>query len=91
MLHVVVESACNDRTPLWLREGLVEALSGETFGKRQTRPLSAVESALRHADSLQCGEQAHHAAAAKANALLNRYGLATVRGWLSSGVPTGVS
>jgi stage II sporulation protein D len=90
-LHVAVESACNDRTPLWLREGLVEALSGEPVATTQALSVQEIEATLQRADSLQSGEQAHKAAAAKVKALLDRYGLATVRGWLSSGVPPGVS
>jgi len=91
MLHVVVESACNERTPMWLREGLVEVLAGERTGTSQAMSSRVIENALREAASLQRSEQAHHAAAVKVKALVDRYGLATVRGWLSSGVPAGAS
>jgi stage II sporulation protein D len=91
MLHVVVESECNDRTPLWLREGLVEALSGERASGSQPMSTQAMESALLHPESRSRSEQAHKAAAAKVSGLLQRYGVGTVRGWLSSGVPAGVS
>ena len=30
MLHVLVEAEATERAPLWLREGLVEVLAGET-------------------------------------------------------------
>jgi hypothetical protein len=91
MLHVVVEAECNERTPLWLREGLVEALSGERPNESKQLTAQAVESALQHPQSLALSEQAHKAAAAKVSGLLQRYGVGTVRGWLSSGVPPGVS
>ena len=35
MLHVLVEAEASERTPLWLREGLVEVLAGETAGSAQ--------------------------------------------------------
>lgn len=91
MLHVAVESNCNDRTPLWLREGLVEALAGERTGAGGQLSTQAIEAALRYSDTLQSSERAHLAAAAKVQALLARYGLATVRVWLLSGVPASAS
>lgn len=95
MLHVLVEAEGGERTPLWLREGLVEVLAGEDPGAANTtaaRKLStdAIDSALAHANSLQESEQAHRAAATRVRALIARYGLPAVRGWLSSGVPAGV-
>jgi stage II sporulation protein D len=90
LLHVAVESACNDRTPLWLREGLVEALSGEPLATKQPLSVQQIEATLQRPDSLKASEQAHRAAAAKVRPLLDRYGLTTVRGWLSSGVPAGI-
>jgi stage II sporulation protein D len=91
MLHVVVESECNDRTPLWLREGLVQALSGERSDEWKPMSTQAMESALQHPESRALSEQAHRSAAAKVGGLLQRYGVGTVRGWLSSGVPAAVS
>jgi stage II sporulation protein D len=90
MLHVLVESECTDRTPLWLREGLVEVLAGEHAGLAKPIPTNEIEDALSHADSLQASERAHLAAAARVHVLVARYGSSTVRGWLSSGVPAGV-
>ena len=89
MLHVVVESEATERTPLWLREGLVEALAGEPSAGAHSMSTSEIESGLLHADSLQASARAHVAAAARVQALVDRYGLSTVRGWLSSGVPAG--
>ena len=95
MLHVLVEAESSERAPLWLREGLVEALAQEDVRPLRVAPASAVslntiEKTLSHPDSLQSSERAHRAAAATVQMLIARYGLPTVRGWLSSGVPAGV-
>ena len=90
MLHVLVEAEASERTPLWLREGLVEVLAGERTGSADAMTADAIEGALQHVDSLRTSERAHLAAAARVHALVDRYGLSTVRGWLSSGVPAGV-
>ena len=96
MLHVLVESECNARTPLWLREGMVEALA-----QPQTIPTASERAAvlrpremdrsLRNAASLAEANRAHRAAGGRVRALLARYGLPAVRGWLSSGIPTGAA
>jgi stage II sporulation protein D len=90
MLHVLVEAEASDRAPLWLREGLVEVLAGESGGFSNTMSANQVDNALTHANTLQTSERAHRAAAARVQALVARYGLSTVRGWLKSGVPAGV-
>ena len=90
MLHVLVEAEAGAQTPLWLREGLVEVLAGESGGFSNTMSADQVGSALTHANTLQESERAHRAAAARVQALVARYGLSTVRGWLKSGVPAGV-
>ena len=92
MLHVLVESECSDRTALWLREGLVEALADDHPQRTGAEPLSAstIESGLLHPNSQIESERAHAAAEERVRSLITRYGLSTVRVWLSSGVPAGV-
>ncbi len=90
MLHVLVEVEVGERTPLWLREGLVEVLAGGPTKNAGAMSASEIEDALQHADSLQASGLAHLEAAARVHRLLDRYGLSMVRGWLSSGVPAGV-
>ena len=90
MLHVLVEAEASERTPLWLREGLVEVLAGESGGFSSTMSANQVDNALTHTNTLQESERAHRAAAAHVQALVARYGLSTVCGWLKSGVPAGV-
>jgi stage II sporulation protein D len=93
MLHVLVESEAGERAPLWLREGLVEVLADEDANtiSASAMPVDTIDSALSHARSLQESESAHRAAAARVRALVARYGVSTVRGWLSSGVPPGAA
>lgn len=91
MLHVLVEAEADQRTPLWLREGLVEVLAGESGDPAGRMSADQIDFALVHANSLQESDRAHRAAAARVRGLVARYGLSTVRGWLSSGVPAGVA
>ena len=51
MLHVLVESEASQRAPLWLREGLVEALAGGADGNASSMSTTEIESALTSADS----------------------------------------
>jgi stage II sporulation protein D len=93
MLHVLVEDEARGRAPLWLREGLVEALTGGSDGRIPANAMSpmSIDGELIRADSLRGSELAHLAAGARVRVSIGRYGLSTVRGWLSSGVPAGVS
>ena len=95
-LHALVEAQAADGTPLWLREGLVEALSdvpadgirGSQYGKPQpTLKLDETDRALAHASTEAQSQAAHRAAAWYAKQLLDRYGRAQVLGWLRSGLP----
>jgi stage II sporulation protein D len=90
MLHVLVEAEASERTPLWLREGLVGVLAGDPTKTADAMTANVIESTLQHADSLQASQRAHTDAAVRVHGLIDRYGLSTVRGWLSSGVPVGV-
>ena len=90
MLHVLVESEATQLAPLWLREGLVEVLTGEPTSA-DTMEAQDIETALQHPDSLLASQRAHRAAAARVHALNDRYGISAVRSWLVSGVPAGVA
>ncbi len=87
MLHVAVESSASAKTPLWLREGIVEALAGEA---RQGAPsLSAqdTERLLRNVSTQGKSQAAHKAAGARVQLLSARYGFSSVRDWLIAGSP----
>ncbi|WP_263410079.1 SpoIID/LytB domain-containing protein [Terriglobus tenax] len=89
-LHLRVEAEAGSNAPLWLREGMVEYLAGDTQGNT-SMPAAAMDAALRSASDLSANQQAHEAAGAKVRSLVQRYGFASVRGWLVSGIPPGVA
>lgn len=89
-LHMRVEAEAGDRAPLWLREGLVEALAGGASSSSPGLSLEAIETGLREPLTHAEAQKAHSAAAATVSRLLKRYGLSAIRGWLAAGVPPGV-
>jgi stage II sporulation protein D len=87
-LHALVEARAGAKTPLWLREGLVEAWGGEeTGGPAPALKLEEVDRALSHAASEAQASAAHRAAGWYAARLLERFGRAQVVEWLRTGVP----
>ena len=90
-LHALVESRATAATPLWLREGLVEAWSGDikSGGPRPALQLDALDRALAHAETEDESQAAHRAAGWYAWRLIERHGRAQVTAWLNSGVPAG--
>ena len=91
-LHLLVEREAAPTTPLWLREGLVEMLSGGVPDSLGPHPfdLAAIEAVLAHSQNQndRSGSERAHAACEKlVSRLVERYGMNTVRGWLHSGVP----
>jgi len=86
-LHVLVEQEATSQTPLWLREGFVEFLSGDNQRRSDAMPPSEIENALAHPSNLAESQRAHAAATQLVKNLIDKYGLQTVRTWLRSGVP----
>jgi stage II sporulation protein D len=88
-LHVLVESQAAPNAPLWLREGLVEAWSGDgkANGPAPALNLDQVGHALGYASNEAESQAAHRAAGWYAARLLERFGRAQVLGWLRAGVP----
>jgi len=87
-LHALVEEQATANTPLWLREGLVEAWSGAVHSAR--KPMLTPEQtsqALAHAASEAESAAAHDAAGWYAAQLLERFGRVQVLKWLWTGVP----
>ena len=93
-LHALVEREAGPKSPLWLREGLVEAWSeaapAKTPSGKPTLTIDGINTTLAHPASEAESEAAHRAAAWYAAQLLTRYGRAQVLDWLRSDVPTGV-
>lgn len=87
-LHVLVESEASPQAPLWLREGVVEALadSSERLGGRAAGLRGGeLDVALARPASEAASQRAHAEAAKLVEALIHRYGLEQVRQWLRSG------
>ena len=76
-LHVLVEQRAGTNTPLWLREGLVEALAapGTRNGEPVPFPAAGLNAALAHPSSAAVSRRAHEAAARMAALLCARYGM----------------
>ena len=87
-LHVLVEEQCTAHTPLWLREGLVEAWSSSLRnGPRPALTTESIDAKLARASTEAESEAAHRAAGWYAQQLLNRFGRAQMLEWLRSGIP----
>jgi stage II sporulation protein D len=86
-LHVLVESEAEPRSPLWLREGLVEVLANEESrgdaGAAMNIP--ALDAALAAPEDPQLSQRAHLEAARLTRILIARHGLEQVRQWLREG------
>ena len=88
-LHSLVEQEAGDPAPLWLREGLVEALAGGgANGGGMT--LARMEEGLRRPKSQEESQRAHGAAGELVRGFVASRGMGVVRGWLRSGVPGGI-
>jgi stage II sporulation protein D len=88
-LHALIEAQASPSTPLWFREGLVEALDSESKreGPAPTLKLDQTDRELAHAAGESRSLEAHRAAAWYVQRLLTRFGRDQVMGWLRSGLP----
>ena len=93
-LHALVESQASATTPLWFREGLVEAWADRPLARSPHTasppplPPAQIDSALESATTEAQSHAAHRAAALRAQALLDRYGRAQILTWLRTGLPS---
>jgi stage II sporulation protein D len=88
LLHILIESQSTDKAPLWLREGLAEALADiHSAYTPPTSSLATIEQKLANPSSLAEYRQAHRDAAAVVRSLGHTYSLAVMRQWLRDGVP----
>ena len=91
LLHTLIESQSTDKAPLWLREGLAEALADiHSAYAPPTSSLATIEQRLANPLSLAEDQQAHRDAAAIVRTLGHTYSLTVMRQWLRDGVPTQV-
>ena len=93
-LHVLVESEAAGTAPLWLREGVVEAVmeSGDSPREVEVRDglsmsRAELDANLTRPPSQAESQRAHAEAARRARVLIGKFGLEQVRAWLRSGVP----
>lgn len=91
-LHAMVEAEAAPTTPLWLREGLVEAWSSDAHSTTSppTLKLNHIDHALDRAATEPQSQAAHRAAAWYAQRLLDRYGRTQVLAWLRTSIPASV-
>ena len=90
-LHALVEREAGPHTPLWLREGLVEAWGENALaGSAPTLAIGSLDAALAHPATEAESAAAHRAAKYYAARLLARFGRDQVVYWLRSGLPAGV-
>ncbi len=85
-LHVLVEQQAGQQAPLWLREGLVEALIAPDKRPVDLSP-DKVDAELAHPTSAQASRHAHKVAGRMVSLLDVRYGMAAVRAFLRNGMP----
>lgn len=92
-LHALIEEKAAEETPLWFREGLVEALNGDARagGPAPALKLELLDSALAHAAGEAESLAAHRAAGWYAARLMAQFGRQQVMGWLGSGLPPNAS
>ena len=90
-LHTLIESQSTEKAPLWLREGLAEALADiRSPYKPPTASVAIIEKRLADPRSLAEFQQAHLDAVAIVRSLGHSYSLVVIRQWLRDGVPAQV-
>jgi len=88
-LHALIEAQAAPDTPLWFREGLVEALASDSQPTEAppTFTLDQIDHALVHSATESESLAAHRAAALYAARLLKRHGRSQVLSWLGTALP----
>jgi stage II sporulation protein D len=87
-LHVLIESQSTEKAPLWLREGLAEALADvRSPYTPASNSLVNIEQKLASPADLGAYRQAHRDAEAIVRTLGHTYSLTVMRRWLRDGVP----
>ena len=86
MYHLLIESHAERQVPLWFREGLVLALTGGSKTPAARAPVD-FDWAIRQTADIAAARDAYAAARARVEAFIERYGEATVIGWVERGLP----
>jgi stage II sporulation protein D len=99
-LHTLLEAHSSPTAPLWLREGLVEVLSDQTYSASSpshpsppnpTIPLSQLDALLAYPASESQSAAAHRTAAIYTARLIAHYGRSQVLAWLASSLPANIA
>ena len=93
LYHLLVETRATKNTPLWFREGLVLNFSSPRVPDATSSLLTAeqIDQILKRGDTRENTERAYISAHRVVAALIQHYGKETVLGWLTDGLPAGVS
>jgi stage II sporulation protein D len=86
-LHVLVEQESTDKAPLWLREGLVEALANPGLTGSASPPPLDLDSRLANRTDQRQAREAQIEAGRRVRYIIDRYSVMTVRQWLRDGIP----
>ena len=87
-LHTLIESQSTSKAPLWLREGLAEALTDNHSAYVLPKSsVAGIEQTLASPPGLSAYQQAHRDAAAIVRTLGHTYSLTVMRQWLRDGAP----
>lgn len=87
-LHALIESQSTDKAPLWLREGLAEALSNlHAPYTPATSSFTDIERSLGDPPDQASSHYGHRQAAAIVRMLGHTYSVDVMRKWLRDGVP----
>lgn len=89
VLHVAIERQAAPGLPVWFREGLVEYLAAPAKTQPTAQP-AVTDADLEQRHDKQRAEAAYADARDRVTALVNRYGEATVLGWVARGLPAAV-
>ena len=90
MLHVLVESEAGDRARFGCEKESSRSFPAR-LPPRWDMSTEAIDNALLNAASWSESERAHRAAGSSVHILAARYGMSTLRGWLTSGLPPGIA
>ncbi len=83
-LHSFVEAKASPTAPLWLREGLVKALNGESCFANSVPSAEWINATLRNANNSREDKRAHMAACAMVKRLIAERGMDSVRALLEN-------
>lgn len=87
LLHMMIEGAATNQTPLWFREGLVVYLGDDVHAAPAPLTPQQIDDAIAARRSQAEVQSAYAAAAALVGSLERRYGRTKLMEWLRSGLP----